>query len=298
MTAATASTATVNLIAFVEDPASVPRLRERFSTFAQKHACKAIFLDATRAGDRSEETVLGVAGMKAEELRSIVHDLLTADLGSALFWAGRDLSDPRFEALASLGTTVVVDSSRAADGKASIIKLAEIGASTDRSLRDLSYLRLLPWQDMVAQFFDDEELARELPHIAGVEVVSGSEPEAYYFAGWLASRLHWKPCGRNQLCNDAGETITVQIERRGDPRRVLSVILRSRNCVFEARLDEDSPDLVCLTVTGNTNLKKRCAPLHDVDLVSLVEQAMFLPRKDPVFIDSLEMARAILDRAV
>jgi len=282
----------------VEDPASVPRLRDRFSTFSKKHACKAIFLDATRAGDRDEEMVLGVAGVKAEELRSIVHDLLTADLGSALFWAGRDLSDPRFEALASLGTTIVVDSSRAADGKASIKKLAEISASTDRSVRDLSYLRLLPWQDMVAQFFDDDVLARELPHIAGVEVVSGSEPEAYYFAGWLASRLHWKPCGRNQLCNDAGETITVEIERRGDPRRVLSVILRSKNCAFEANLDADSPDLVCLTVTGKPNRSRRCAPLHDVDLVSLVEQAMFLPRKDPVFIDSLEMARAILDSAV
>ena len=117
MTAATASTTTVNLIAFAEDPATVPRLRDRFATFAEKHSCRAIFLDATRAGDGSEDMVLGVAGMPAEELRSTVHDLLAAGTTSALFWAGRDLSDPRFEALASLGATVVVDSSRAADGK-------------------------------------------------------------------------------------------------------------------------------------------------------------------------------------
>jgi glucose-6-phosphate dehydrogenase assembly protein OpcA len=297
MTAATASTTTVNLIAFAEDPANVPRLRDRFSTFAQKHACKAIFLDATRARSGSEEMVLGVAGMKAAELRSTVHDLLTAGMDSALFWAGRDLNDPRFEALASLGTTVVVDSSRAADGKASIQELAEISASTDRFVRDLSYLRLLPWQDMVAQFFDDDELARELPRIAGVELVSGSEPEAYYFAGWLASRLHWKPCGRNELCNEAGDTIKVKIERHGDPRRVLSVILRSKDCAFTAELDAESPDLVCLTVTGKPQRDTRCAPLHDVDLVSLVEQAMFVPHKDTVFIETLKMARAILDSA-
>jgi hypothetical protein len=55
---------------------------------------------------------------------------------------------------------------------------------------------------------------------------------------------------------------------------------------------------VCLTVTGKPNRNRRCAPLHDVDLVSLVEQAMFLPHKDPIFIDSLEMARAILDSAM
>jgi len=297
LTTATASTTTVNLIAFVEDPATVPRLRDRFATFAQKHACRAIFLDATRTGDGSEEIVLGVAGMKADELRSTVHDLLAAGVGSALFWAGRDLSDPRFEALASLGTTIVVDSSRAADGKASIQKLAEISASTDRFVRDLSYLRLLPWRDMVAQFFDDDELARELPRIAGVEVVSGSEPEAYYFAGWLASRLHWKPCGRNELCNDAGDAIKVEIERRGDPRRVLSVILRSRDCAFVAELDAESPDLVCLTVKGKPQRDTRCAPLRDVDLMSLVEQAMFVPNKDPVFIETLQMAHAILERA-
>ncbi len=295
MTAAVASTTTVNLIAFAEDPATVGRLRDRFSTFAQKHSCRAIFLDATRSGAAPAETDLAVAGMPVDQLRSAVHDLLAGGVGSALFWAGRDLNDPRFEALASLGTTVVIDSSRAADGKASLQKLAEMSASTDRFVRDLSYLRLLPWQDMVAQFFDDAELAQELPSIAGVQIVSGSEPEAYYFAGWLASRLHWKPCGRNELCNDAGDVIRVEIERRGEPRRVLSVVLRSKQCAFSAELDADSPDLVCLTVTGKPARDRRCAPLHDVDLVSLVEQAMFVPHKDAVFAETLQMARAILD---
>ncbi|HEX5273751.1 MAG TPA: glucose-6-phosphate dehydrogenase assembly protein OpcA [Candidatus Rubrimentiphilum sp.] len=295
MTAAAASTTTVNLIAFAEDPSTVQRLRDRFSTFAQKHSCRAIFLDATRSGATSEETELAVAGMPADQLRSTVHDLLAGGVGSALFWAGRDLNDPRFEALASLGTTVVVDSSRADDGKASLQKLAEINASTDRFVRDLSYLRLLPWQDMVAQFFDDAELAQELPRIAGVEVVSGSEPEAYYFAGWLASRLHWRPCGRNELCNDAGDVITVEIGRRGEPRRVLSVVLRSKHCTFSAELDAHSADVVCLTVAGKPERERRCAPLHDVDLVSLVEQAMFVPHKDAVFTETLHMARAILD---
>lgn len=287
---------TVNLIAFVEDPATVSRIRDRFATFAQKHACKALVLDATRpASERSEDLVKGVAGLQAGELRAIVHDSIVAGIGSALFWAGNDLSDPRFEALASLGSIVIVDSSRAADGQASICTLAEIHKDPARYVRDLSYMRLLPWQDMIAQFFDDGELARELPAIARVELVSGSEPEAYYFAGWLASRLQWKPCGRHELCNDAGETITVAIERRGDPRRVLSVVLRSGASAFSAELDPDSPDLVCLSVTGKSPRDRRCAPLRDVDLVSLVEQAMFVPHRDAVFGEALHMARAIIE---
>jgi glucose-6-phosphate dehydrogenase assembly protein OpcA len=298
VTAVSVAPVTINLIAFVEDPATVSRIRDRFATFAQKHACKAIVLDATRpASEQSEEMVRCVAGLQPDELRSAVHDLLISGIGSALFWAGRDLSDPRFEALASLGSIVIVDSSRAADGKASICKLAEINSDADRYVRDLSYMRLLPWQDMIAQFFDDAELARELPAIARVELASGSEPEAYYFAGWLASRLRWKPCGQNELCNEAGDTIAVGIERRGDPRRVLSVVLQSNSSRFSAELDRDSADLVCLTVSGRAPRDRRCAPLHDVDLVSLVEQAMFVPHRDAVFGEALQMARAIIDSA-
>ena len=287
---------TVNLIAFVEDPASVSRIRDRFAAFAQKHACKALVLDATRpASDSPDELVKGVAGLPPGELRATVHDLLVAGIGSALFWAGKDLGDERFEALSSLGSIVIVDSSRAADGEASICKLAEIHKDAARYVRDLSYMRLLPWQDMIAQFFDDGELARELPAITRVELVSGSEPEAYYFAGWLASRLQWKPCGRHELCNEAGDTIEVAIERRGDPRRVLSVVLRSGTSAFSAELDPDSPDLVCLTVSGRSSRDRRCAPLRDVDLVSLVEQAMFVPHRDAVFGEALQMARAIIE---
>jgi glucose-6-phosphate dehydrogenase assembly protein OpcA len=308
------STTTLNLIAFTDDAASPARLLDRLRTFAQKHPCRAIVLDGAHTGERhinatstedgdtvftlSEEIVLGVAAMEADELHSIVHDLLIPDVGCALFWAGRELLDPRFDALASLGTTIVVDSSRAADASEALRGVAKLSGSSDRYLRDLSYLRLLPWQDMIAQFFDDAELARELPAISRVEIVSGSEPEAYYFAGWLASRLAWKPCGRNELCNTEGDKITVGIEKRGDPRRVQRVLLRSKHDVFCAELDPDAPDLVCLTVTGKTRRDRRCAPLHDIDSVSLVEQAVLIPRTDPVFTQALGMARAILDSAM
>lgn len=287
---------TINLVAFVEDAETVSRIRDRFATFAQKHACKAIVLDATRPASHDQDGfVHGVAGLQPEALRATVRDLLIGGIGSALFWAGRDLSDPRFEALAALGTTVIVDSSRAADGTASICKLAEINTAADRYVRDLSYMRLLPWQDMVAQFFDDGELLRELPRIECVEIASGSEPEAYFLAGWLASRLSWKPCGRNELCNESGTTIRVEIERRGDPRRVLGVVLRSGSSVFSATLEPDSPDLVCLSVSGKAERERRCAPLRDVDLVSLVEQAMFVPNRDEIFGHALQMARAIIE---
>ena len=307
------STSTLNVVAFIDDRERLDRIISRLETLTLKHPLRTIVLDACGTRERrvktscsqvddtvltqSEEIVLGVEALEPDELRSVVHDLLIPHVGSAIFWAGKDLGDARFGALRTLAQTIVVDCSRAVDAKAAMHQLAQIASAEDHAMSDLSYLRLLPWQDMVAQFFDDAELAGQLPAITRLEIVSGSDPEAYYLAGWLASRLQWQPCGDHELCNPGGETITVGITRNGEPRRVYSVALRSKTCEFRAELDPDAPDLVCLTVTGKPSRDRRCAPLVDVDLVSLVEQAMLVPRRDPVFRGALQMGCAILDSA-
>lgn len=307
------STTTLNVVVFIEDPQRLERIVSRLESFTRKHPCRVIVLDASHAQEhrvkasctqvedtiftQSEEIMLGVNGLTPDELHSIVHDLLIPDIGCALFWAGNDLNDARFETLRPLAQTLVVDCSRASDPKLALHELTTIASDEDHSISDLSYLRLLPWQDMVAQFFDDPELVAQLPLITRLEITSGSEPEAYYLAGWLASRLQWQPCGDHELCNPGGEIITVAISKQGEPRRVYSVVLRSHSGAFSAELDPQSPDLVCLTVAGKPRRDRRCAPLHDVDLVSLVEQAMLAPRKDPVFRGALTMGCAILDSA-
>ncbi|HEV2262792.1 MAG TPA: glucose-6-phosphate dehydrogenase assembly protein OpcA [Candidatus Rubrimentiphilum sp.] len=307
------STSTLNVVAFIDDPERLERIISRLETFTLKHPLRTIVLDACGTRERrvktsctqiddtvltqSEEIVLGIDALEPDELRSVVHDLLIPHVGCAIFWAGKDLSDARFGMLRALAQTIVVDCSRAADSQAAMHQLAQIAAAEDHAMSDLSYLRLLPWQDMVAQFFDDAELAAQLPAITRLEIVSGSDPEAYYLAGWLASRLQWKPCGDHELCNPQGTTINVAMTKNGEPRRVYSVVLRSKACEFRAELDPSAPDLVCLTVSGNPSRERRCAPLVDVDLVSLVEQAMLVPRRDPVFRGALDMGCAILDSA-
>jgi len=59
-------------------------------------------------------------------------------------------------------------------------------------LRDLAWMRLRPWQDMIANFFDDPALLGELFSIRRLHIASGSDSEAFYLAGWLASRLDWQ----------------------------------------------------------------------------------------------------------
>lgn len=308
-------TTTLNLVAFIEDEGTLQRLGERIANFSRRHACRAIFLDCTgieqrysvRSDDsgvdgdtrhtQSEEIRIGARDLDPQQLRSIVHALLIPDIPTSMLWTGEHLAEPRFAELEPLARTIVVDSSRAAAGTGTIRELAAISDERAQRIRDLAYLRLLPWQDMIAQFFDDEDLLGELDRIAEVELATGSDAEAYYLAGWLASRLDWKPCGRNEFCNAAGTAISVRMRREGAPRHVIGVILRTGDTEFGARLDAKCSELVCLSVSGKHRRDERCAPLHDVDLATLVEQAMLAPSADPLYVETLSMVRALFDRA-
>lgn len=307
------STTSINLVAFVEsDPQLLERMGERIDTLAQRNVSRTLLLScesrphATRSHcteiddtlvTHSEQIELSVKDLTAAELRSIVHDLLVPNVRTVLLWGGQALDDPRFAALADLADTVILFSSVKDGGLAplhGIVKL--LGTPIERKLRDLSYLRLLTWQDTIAQFFDDADLAAELPHIAKVRVISGSAAEAYYFVAWLASRLAWDPCGRSEFCNADGRTIAIEVAEQGMPRHIYGVFLHSAHSVFGAAVEEQSTDLLCLTVEGEKHRPQRCAPLHDVDMVALIERAIFETSGADVYLETLRMLGRLLEQ--
>ncbi len=68
---------------------------------------------------------------------------------------------------------------------------------------DLNWARQAPWRELTAQFFDDRQL---MPYLEGIdrvtiEYAAGEEDQpanaaqGHLFAGWLASRLGWRPLG-------------------------------------------------------------------------------------------------------
>lgn len=307
------STATLNLIAFVEDANLLELILARIDTLGHKHPSRSIILDAARSESghsvhserkeigetlltQTEQIRLNAGSIGAAELRSLVHGLLVPNVPSTLFWAGKHLDDDRFRALAHLSHNVVIDSSRIASDARYVRELVGIcGSGLEHAVHDLAYMRLLPWQDMVAQFFDDADLSEELPSISQVEVEAGSDCEAYYLFGWLASRLRWAPCAPHEFCNAEGDRIRTTIVRKGQPRRVQSISLKSANSVFRAGLDEKTPDIACLTVTGAKHRPPRCSPLHDVDVVSLLEHAILVPDSGTVFVETLEMVRTLMN---
>lgn len=307
------STTSINLVAFVEnDPQLLSRMSERIDTLAQRNVSRTLLLDceqrshATRSHcqevdgtvvTHSEQIELSVGDLGAAELRSIVHDLIVPNVRTVLIWGGQTLHDPRFAALAELADTVILFSSIKSAGTEMLREITGLlGSPVEHKLRDLAFLRLLTWQDTIALFFDDPDLAAELPHISKVSVVSGSAPEAYYLVAWLASRLAWDPCGRHEFCNTDGRTIAIDLEQKGTPRHIYEVSLQSPQCTFGASVDRSSEDLLCLTVEGKKHRQPRCAPLHDVDMVALIERAIFETASAGVYLETLQMLGRLLER--
>jgi hypothetical protein len=76
------------------------------------------------------------------------------------------------------------------------------------------------------------------------------------------------------------------------------VVLGSEDATFTASIHPDDQAAISLEVTGSTACPSRFAPLHTVDLASLVERAILNRTLDPVFADSLAMAKTIIERHV
>ncbi|HEY8314745.1 MAG TPA: glucose-6-phosphate dehydrogenase assembly protein OpcA [Candidatus Baltobacteraceae bacterium] len=308
------SATTLNLVAFVEDAALLGWLKERIDAIAQKHPSRTLVLDATHTdsthavhteakdvGDtlstHAEAIELGVAGVSAESLASIVRALTVPNVQTVLCWAGSHLAgDMRFRQLTSIANSLVLDSSRVDATAQTLYELTDwMAGGHHPAVRDLAYMRLGPWQDMIAQFFDEADLAGELASISRVTVAAGSQAEAYYLVGWLASRLQWHARGAAEFCNSQGQIIAVAFEEQGGARRVRRIALESGHSTFTAELQKDSPDLVCLRVEGKKARPQRCAPLHDIDVVSLIEEAILVPDGGNLFRESLATARALLE---
>ncbi len=302
----TTSASTMTFVLFFEDANVAGWASERTRAVADKHPSRVIVFDGTRDPAQScvgASSVRGEwidIGAKASDPHGMAAALSTLELPEApvvLTWiAGNLANDARFALLAKMAGTVIVsysvirtDGSGLADLTAFIERFPEI------AVQDVSYLRLAAWQEVVAEFFDDEFLG-ELATVHDVEVMAGSDPEMYYLLGWLASRLSWTPSGSGRFTNTAGSTIAFTMTHNGPPRRLSRVAIKTANAAFIAEVHPNDDAAICLRIEGARPRDERCAPMHSVDIASLVERAILTSGRDEVFVESLAMAKHIMER--
>ncbi|HEX6850629.1 MAG TPA: glucose-6-phosphate dehydrogenase assembly protein OpcA [Candidatus Polarisedimenticolaceae bacterium] len=147
--------------------------------------------------------------------------LLVGDVPLYVWWR-RTLTqeDPLLLPLSRMADRFVFNSSNSHDPRKALARVAEqVGYGDAEGLshgRDLMWVRLDGWREMVASYFDNPSALERLSRVASVEIVSGGPATpsgatvaAAYLGGWLASRLGWTPTRRQDVWRrpDGGEVV-------------------------------------------------------------------------------------------
>ena len=283
---------TMNLIVWIDDINRRDWILERTALLSEKHPSLTIVLDHTgsceqgvvRSGEQAgpveytvqgERVQLDVSCLNAETILGYVSALAKPSVPTILWWSGlNEDSAPIFYALLPLVNTLLFDSSGGVADESTVRRLATFHAQHPHVvLRDLAWLRLRPWQDMIANFFDDPNDTNDVFTIRRLFVRSGSDAEAFYLGGWLASRLGWKATGRDTFTDPAGATVRFERTREGEVRRVHSICLDSETSWYHAEVTEDAT-VVRMWVEGEHAREPRLFPLAAMDNASLLERAI------------------------
>jgi glucose-6-phosphate dehydrogenase assembly protein OpcA len=307
------ATSTLNFIVWIDDAARRDWVLERAAMLNEKHPSMMLVFDhtGTRAGDatvttaprgaHAEFTVQGervdidVSGADATTVVGYVTGLCSPSVPTVLWWTGMaEGSREIFYALLPLVQTLLFDSSGGARDESALCRLIAFHREQPQVvLRDLAWMRLRPWQDMIAAFFDDPRLLEELYTIRKLFITSGSDSEAFYLGAWLASRLDWKATGRDAFTDARGATVGFVRRRVGEIRRVQSICLDSETSWYHGEVTDD-PGVVRVWVEGEHAREPRLFPLQAIDNASLIERAVLETGTDELFETALRTAGTLL----
>jgi len=302
------SMATMNFLVYFENPEFRAWVVDRAQKIADKHPSRMIVLDAT-PGNRGvsvhtvgepgvaprERVDIGVDGVRAAERVHLVESLCNADLPVVMWWAAdRLFSSNTFQALLPKIDHAILDSSGSGSRDPDAVR--EYANFFQRehgcAFRDLAWMRLEPWRDAVAQFFDDPALREELFSIRKLEIVSGSDAEALYLGGWLGSQLGWTACDPLTFCDRLDVKFSFERSREGRVRFVKRIRLTTETSQYTA--DAEGDDAVGLEITGKNAQPVRHVPLQFIDNAALIERGLLDRSHDEVFEKSLRLVGQLL----
>jgi len=147
-----------------------------------------------------EQITIEAHGPAIDRVPGTILPLLVPDVPVMLWWPhGEPFGDPRLAKYLNLVDRMILDSATFAAPEAGLASQARL-IDGGTAISDLSWARLTPWRELIAQFFDAPAM---LPHLDMVERVtveyeaqpgtSGDRTQAFLLVGWLGSRLGWRP---------------------------------------------------------------------------------------------------------
>jgi glucose-6-phosphate dehydrogenase assembly protein OpcA len=256
-----------------------------------------------------------------EKLRSVVVPLMVPDLPIFLWWRKPLSDDPThasrerelFDGLAKLADRVVIDSAHLTDPAAQLHRLAEAirARRAHAAFSDLAWARLTTWRQLVAQFFDGPAVSYA-DRITDVTVEYNAQgvvsPEPLLLAGWLASRLDWKPAAQTRgegssqpsehaLVRKGGE-VRLRFERsqRAGADDVTGITIKADHgaAVFSVCRTQDASGLAArIEVTGQPPVQ-RVVRARDHSTAEMVSKELELLKHDVQYEEALNAAASLV----
>lgn len=164
-------------------------------------------------------------------LDTIVDPVIVSELPTVL-WSPHG-HDDAVRALLHMTDVMLIDSDDVMSASAAVVEAAELLRSV--YVVDLAWLRTTPWRERLASSFDPLERRAALSSIEEFTVRhrDGSGASALMLAGWLTSRLGWKPAAMQSLGG------VLHAKARHDSREVSIVLMP---------IDQEAPGLGGVTV--------------------------------------------------
>ena len=322
-------TSVLTLVAYALDAAAAQRAGETIAALPEYHPSRSIVVLAQPSDDEPaidarlsahchiapglegqvcfEEVELTVMGRAARHLHSVVLPLLVSDLPVFSWWSGDLPGD-----LHLLGDVLdasdrfVVDSARFSDAQSGLPHLAGLAQHTTTAVSDLSWARLTPWRQLIAQSFDSPDLRPYLDGLTAlnVEHAADSAAQALLLVGWLAARLGWQPEGeanRGYRLRSAHGALLASLRAQpspdGEPGSLLAVRLVASRGDSEATLSirRSGPQLATVTTKAPEAGLERTVRLAGAGDPEMLAQELEFPGRDPSYEEALAMAAALLD---
>lgn len=167
----------------------------------------------------------------SEHLKSVVSALVVSELPNFLWWpSGSFMSNKVFLDLVVLADRLIVDTARLGLDTNAFIQMRKLlTVENTFSITDITWGRIQPWRQLIAQFFDPVESRPYLNSISQITIDFAAEradrgsgfAATLLIIGWLASRLGWEMIEPMEPRHSGGWTVPLRArDARGKARFV------------------------------------------------------------------------------
>ncbi len=337
-------TSVFNLVVYTDSPTGADHAVAALRALAERHPSRTILVVADPTGPSTldaaldsqcgavlaqahlcwEQVTLTVHGPAAAHASSIVVPLLVPSLPTYLWWDGDLPFDaPAFKDMAPTCDRLIVESSLCTDAFAALPRLAAVcHEDVDRGVSDIDWMRLTPWRNLAAQFFDPLDARPCTRNVANVDIVYGagdggktaSPAQALLLAGWLTSCLGWNVVEAVQRGDDilyigctgrdgspVALSLTPRVVASVEAGHVATLTLRSTlngaPAVFAvARGDDD--DVTTTATVGDAALLARTTRMVTRPFADLLAEELDIFKHDRMYERALAVAADMAVRLV